>query len=338
MEKLPENSIRTAHYGIYRDLFLRLKDAAILVNLETTEILDRNDPAERFFETVKFPESPEGTERPEFSEQRNFLLNWVIEKDRDGFQKHIRMARRRYHAHDWEWLAAGKDGSLHFLNVNACKISLSNGEDVIQIILQDRTAERVAELKLEQYVDELETLNKKLDALARTDGLTGLTNVRTFKEYLAVEHARCNRYGGSYSLVLIDADHFKNYNDTNGHQAGDDLLKRLSALIQRNCRKTDYPARYGGEEFIILCSAVGSDQAIHLAERIRKEVEISIFPHRERQPKGIVSVSIGVASFPINGMTPEDIIEKADEALYRAKDAGRNQVQVAPRAPLEKIV
>ncbi len=317
---MEEEVKRVSHFGVYRDLFLRLKDAALLVKLETAEILDQNDPAERLLETLKPPAHPA---------DRATFMGWMSEKDREETERHLRVARRRYHAHEWEWLAAGKSGELLFLKVTACKISLSNGEDVIQILLSDRTSQRVAELKLEQYVDELESMNKRLDALARTDGLTGLTNVRTFKEYLAVEHARCHRYGGSYAIIMLDADHFKNYNDTNGHQAGDDLLKRLAGTIQRNCRKTDYPARYGGEEFVVMCSAVGSDQAIHLAERIRKEIESSAFPFRERQPKGIVSVSAGVACYPQNGSTAEDILKKADEALYRAKEKGRNQVQVA---------
>jgi diguanylate cyclase (GGDEF)-like protein len=159
-----------------------------------------------------------------------------------------------------------------------------------------------------------------------------LANYRHFREEAQKEHLRCTRYKAPYALVFIDADHFKNYNDQNGHPAGDRLLKELSRILKEEVRETDLPARYGGEEFVILCPGVDAPGAAVLAERVRVRVEKNQFEHGEKQPLGKVTVSIGVAGFPEHGATMDEVLQAADQALYRSKSAGRNRCTVMPSA------
>ncbi|RME77767.1 diguanylate cyclase [Candidatus Woesearchaeota archaeon] len=165
---------------------------------------------------------------------------------------------------------------------------------------------------------------KEVERLSITDPLTGLHNRRSFNQLLEQEIARSKRTQEPLSLLLLDIDHFKNYNDTNGHQAGDKLLKELAQLIKTTMRKTDIPARYGGEEFVIILpntSLIGSEQ---VAEKLRQAVEEHDFDHAHKQPLGHVSISIGLATLrPAD--TQETLIKRADDYLYKAKERGRNQ-------------
>jgi diguanylate cyclase (GGDEF)-like protein len=145
-----------------------------------------------------------------------------------------------------------------------------------------------------------------------------------------MEHIRAQRYASQYSLVFIDADNFKHYNDRNGHPAGDRLLKELAQIVRASCRSTDLPARYGGEEFVVLCPETAHPDANVVAERIRKAVQSHPFAHADAQPLGFVSVSVGVACYPVDGQTPEAVLQSADEALYASKQNGRNRVTTAP--------
>ena len=133
-------------------------------------------------------------------------------------------------------------------------------------------------------------------------------------------------YGSLFSIFIFDIDHFKNYNDTNGHMQGDVVLKEIGLLLRENTRSTNIAARYGGEEFILLLPDTQSQAAIKCAENIRRLIETHAFLYREKQPLGCVSISGGVATFPFDGKTVEEIIKHADEALYAAKASGRNCV------------
>ena len=168
---------------------------------------------------------------------------------------------------------------------------------------------------------------------ARIDPLTQLYNRRYFEERLMEEAVKCGNYNFECSIFMFDVDHFKNYNDQNGHQAGDELLKKISRLIRKNTRGTDILARYGGEEFIVLLSNQGKERAIKYAENTCKLIETQIFPNMEKQPMGFVSISGGVASFPKDGRALNEIIHKADKALYEAKNAGRNRVVCFEETP-----
>jgi diguanylate cyclase (GGDEF)-like protein len=138
---------------------------------------------------------------------------------------------------------------------------------------------------------------------------------------------RCKSYQSKLSLVMIDVDNFKHYNDTNGHGAGDEVLKRVAALMDGSIRRTDLAARYGGEEFTLVLHG-SRDAALSTAERVRKIIESASFPNGKSQPLGFVSISMGVAMFPDDADTVEALFKAADSALYQAKEQGRNRVMV----------
>lgn len=182
-------------------------------------------------------------------------------------------------------------------------------------------------------------LHEKTVQLSKTDGLTGLKNYREFKEALQTELLRSKRYQRASSLLMIDVDHFKRYNDAYGHPQGDMLLKNMAELIQNDFKDTDIVARYGGEEFAVLLVEIGAkDQAVAVAERLRVMVERHKFSYEEAQPGGSVTISIGVSCYPEDGLAADELIQAADEALYRAKKEGRNRVVVAGSRSLEQKV
>ncbi len=164
----------------------------------------------------------------------------------------------------------------------------------------------------------------RLEKLAITDGLTKLFNLRHFYSQLEVEVDRSNRYGHSLALLLLDIDHFKKYNDTFGHLAGDKVLIRLATIIKSGLRTMDSAYRYGGEEFTVILPETGGAEAKTAAERIRKAVEIENFFPEPDKPRQI-TISIGVTEYS----QPEelaDFIQRADKAMYLSKLAGRNKV------------
>jgi len=173
-------------------------------------------------------------------------------------------------------------------------------------------------------------LYQKIEYLAIVDGLTNVYNHRYFLESLREELARMIRYekDGMLSIIMLDVDHFKAYNDKNGHMAGDAVLVEIGQILKSLCRQVDVVARYGGEEFIIMLPATGKDGAVILAERIRKEIEEYAFEFRAGQPGGRLTVSLGVSAFGPDGKTPDSLIKAADSGLYEAKENGRNRVCV----------
>ena len=179
---------------------------------------------------------------------------------------------------------------------------------------------------LKKNTHDLEELNAQLKNLAIRDPLTGLFNRRHFLEALELEFSGSQYHGRAFSLLFIDLDHFKHYNDTFGHPAGDDLLKELAKLLTKGSRDTTIVARYGGEEFILLVPATPKDRARIFAERLRKSVEEHLFHGRESQPSGQMTLSIGVSTYPEDGSDIETLISRADQAMYQAKENGRNRV------------
>jgi diguanylate cyclase (GGDEF)-like protein len=172
-------------------------------------------------------------------------------------------------------------------------------------------------------------LYEKTLGLSKIDGLTGLKNHREFKEAFAAECLRAKRYQRGLGMMMLDVDHFKNYNDTHGHPQGDILLKKLAELIGENLKDTDVVARYGGEEFAVLLFETTKQEAVNVAERLRHMVEWCKFPKEETQPGGKITVSVGVSGYPDDGDNMETLLSAADAALYRAKRAGRNRVIAA---------
>lgn len=183
--------------------------------------------------------------------------------------------------------------------------------------------------RLRNQRQEMKELREQLARRAITDPLTGLPNRRYLDEYLEAELARIRRYGGQCALILIDVDNFKNYNDTLGHLAGDDVLRALADVLQDHLRVSDVAARYGGEEFAVMMVNIDRGEAVEAAERLRRVIERHAFAREEIQPSGNLTVSLGVAGCPADGETAEALMGKADEALYRAKREGKNRVDAA---------
>jgi len=170
----------------------------------------------------------------------------------------------------------------------------------------------------------LEVATENITRLARTDELTGLHNRRSFNEIFALALSSARRHGQPLSLISIDLDHFKIINDTFGHSIGDMVLKDFSDLLLKMVRGEDVAVRWGGEEFIILLTHTGSEAATALAERIRFSFEQS----PGRIPTRVMTASFGVAQLQ-NGENENDLIKRADSALYKAKNDGRNRVVTA---------
>ncbi|MGB5626302.1 MAG: diguanylate cyclase [Woeseiaceae bacterium] len=176
--------------------------------------------------------------------------------------------------------------------------------------------------------EELERMNEVFHGLAIRDGLTDLFNHRHINEMLDEEIAKTIVEDGDLSLIFVDVDNFKIFNDVNGHQEGDVLLRELSALMRESTRKKDTVARWGGEEFVVLCPGTPEHVAMRLADELRRTIAEHPFKGGESQPHKKITISAGVASFSKNRSKPT-LIQAADEALYEAKDKGRNQVCAA---------
>ena len=197
--------------------------------------------------------------------------------------------------------------------------------------IQDHTVslERLVDERthdLRQAHDKVIEANRQLETLARTDALTGLYNRRHLMEQLHFELRRGARTKHQFALIMVDVDHFKHYNDTNGHTAGDELLQRLAALLQMNLRGTDLVARYGGEEFVILLLDTGAEEGLATARKVQQVIEAHPLPLGERQPGGRVTISVGVSFYPQDAVDARTLIDCADQALYRSKANGRNRV------------
>jgi len=176
-------------------------------------------------------------------------------------------------------------------------------------------------------------LHQEVTRLATIDGLTGLNNHRTFQERLETEIARAMRYRHKVSLLMMDIDNFKRFNDTYGHRAGDEVLKRAACRVIESIRSIDFAARYGGEEFVVILPETPAEGAVVTAEKIRE----TIMNHKISMGGSDISVtiSIGVATYPEDAADRESLIERADRALYAAKRAGRNMVCSFRDMPVE---
>jgi diguanylate cyclase (GGDEF)-like protein len=195
--------------------------------------------------------------------------------------------------------------------------------------LEEEILKRIdTEGKLKEEISKAEALADKLVMISSKDGLTGINNRRRFDEYLENEWNRSARSKSPLSLILCDIDFYKAYNDTYGHLAGDDTLKKVASILEHYARRAgDMAARYGGEEFVILLPDTDAEKAVHIAEQIRASVEDLRVLHKSSQIHDYLTVSIGVATIvPAREQNPSTLINLADEALYRAKHNGRNRV------------
>ena len=211
-------------------------------------------------------------------------------------------------------------------------------------LLARRVAERTAELderlaELARRNEDLTAMKAQLSLLANTDGLTQLANRRHFDTVLDRELRRLQRQGGCLSVVMMDVDCFKAYNDRRGHVAGDRCLQAIAQLLMASARRpTDTAARYGGEEFALVLPDTAAAGARQLTQQLLDDLDVMAMPHPDSSAAPHVTLSAGIVT--VSGdqrLSPDQVVARADEALYRAKDAGRHQVAVAPMTAVSSV-
>ena len=198
-------------------------------------------------------------------------------------------------------------------------------DDNLSCVLNWEAAEQLSRAISEQIGLALSNLNlrEQLEVQAENDPLTGLFNRRYMDAALQREIQRASRTGSPVSVLVIDVDHFKQFNDTYGHDKGDEVLRGLADFLKKNIRGGDIACRYGGEEFVVIFPNSNAENAANKAERLRKDLTNDAALH---QDSGTITISIGVAAFPEHGQAPDQIFKAADSALYQSKHAGRNRV------------
>lgn len=213
------------------------------------------------------------------------------------------------------------------------KNKLKKYKSEFENIVDQRTVDmHLTNTLLKEEIQERQKIEEKLIQLATIDPLTSIPNRRKFDEVLEYEMKRDARYNNELSLVFCDLDYFKKINDEYGHKIGDDVLKAFTQLVSESIRKTDVVARWGGEEFALLLPETSVMIAATTAEKLRKETEQFNFPH-----VGHITASFGVTQF-IGGDTEASLINRADDALYKAKKNGRNRVEILPPVDTTKPV
>lgn len=290
----------------YRSVIEHLAESFFLFDLETKAVVESNlafrqllgydaDEAERLnlFDFVILDQKTVADEIEQVLRARRFHLGY-------------RQCRR-------------KDGSLIDVDVSVSVVN-SSARTLLAVVLRDVSERCEYDRRLTEYQRELEGRNGQLQQLATTDRLTGIKNYAAFQDRLCEEFDRAKRYSVPLSVLLIDADHFKTYNDAFGHPAGDEALREIARILVKAVRTTDLVARYGGEEFAILMPHSGEAGAIALAERCRRSMAECSSNRR------VITLSIGISSVTVATTTGADFLQQADRALYHSKHLGRNRV------------
>lgn len=279
----------------YRRLFETSRDGILILDADTAQITDVNPFLIRML----------GYSYKDFLQKKLWEVGLFkdIESSRSAFSELQKKGYVRYK----DLPLQTKDGrtiDVEFVS----NVYLVNMRKVIQCNIRDITEQK--------------RMEEKLKKLSTKDNLTGFYNRRKFKEIIRIEIERVKRYNQPLSIIMFDIDHFKKVNDKYGHGAGDSVLKAIADIVRNNIRKIDYLFRWGGEEFLILSSETQLDKAHALAERIRKAIESYKF-----KKVGKITVSFGVTEFKERD-TQDSFIKRADDAMYKAKEKGRNRVEV----------
>ncbi len=271
------------------------------------------------------------------------LVDFIVPEDLERAQSNIRLMYQGGSQRPNEYRGIRQNQSIFDIEVNSGFIRNASGQPTKMVfIVRDITERKATEQKIQELVQQLEIEKNTAQLNSMTDSLTGLANRRYFDEALRTEFHRLKRSGCTLSLIMLDIDHFKKFNDSYGHLAGDDCLRRIGATLKAIVgRVPDVVARYGGEEFVVILPETEDNGAATLAERIRKAIEMLAIPHAASDTGGYVTVSLGVVTVYTTGLaSPEQVVALADEALYCAKHGGRNRIAVAPnyerpRTPLQ---
>lgn len=258
------------------------------------------------------------------------IVRKMIDDHMAGKTAHFRSEHRLLH----------NDGTYRWVLARGTAVRISSGRSFrIVGTLTDINDRKMHELELLKQLDELrfaiasekvlmeelDRKNRELVELSITDGLTGLYNHRFLQERFDFEFKRIRRYGGALSCLLLDIDHFKALNDTYGHQFGDYVIKQIATIIKTRSREVDICGRYGGEEFMVI-SNLQKENALKYASKLHAAIENHRFEHPEAEVR--VTVSIGVAEYNNDVKTKQELIERADRAMYRAKNDGRNLIRL----------
>ncbi len=232
--------------------------------------------------------------------------------------------------------AAFSFGAVDYINSPFNPVEIKTRVTSTMRLKQEMDTRKAREHELLEVTNNLAAANRKLRQMAFADGLTGIANRRYFDEFLQKEWRRSARLGQAMALIMIDIDHFKDYNDIYGHQDGDDCLKQVAKTLETTLKRPgDHAVRYGGEEFaVILAENIDDGGVLQVAESLRTNVFALGLEHSGSSTANVVTISVGAALANTGRDShPEALINAADKALYRAKKKGRNRVEVARLEP-----
>ena len=257
------------------------------------------------------------------------LLDFIVPEDVERAQSNILLMYQGSSLRPNEYRGVRQDKSIFDIEVNSGFVRNANGQPTKMVfIVRDITERKQAEQKIQDLVQQLEIEKNTAQFNSITDSLTGLANRRFFDEALRTEFFRLKRSGSTLSLIMLDVDHFKKFNDSYGHLAGDNCLRLIGTTLKTIVgRAPDIVTRYGGEEFAVILPETDVIGAEALAERIRKGVSELAIPHSASDTANYVTVSLGVVTVYTTKLeSPEQVVAMADEALYCAKKGGRNRI------------